>query len=420
MIKFLKILIVFIYFVFLTSCKLDLVNETFISKVKIELNKNNQFKFALIIPETGCHGCVSKAETFVIHNISNKQILFVFTRIVSPKELKAKLGLGLDTPDNIIFDKKSDYAIPLDFVKSDYPLIIFFNGNKKSNIESVGPEDTLAYTRLTNSLNSHLIEIDITKVFNKKNQIRNQISELGKKIQYIQLKDNRGTYLAQINWIEYDSNHLVISDRNDSIYVFNEEGFRISKVGMKGVGPNEYQSLNAGIFSIDVKRKEIIVPDFNGKKLLFYNYEGLLIKIIKTDYYVNDVTVINDSLLCLLVQPFSLSSNKPSSVVIVDRLGLEISSFPCYGYPDLNFINSANFSQLSNEILYGDVYNDTLFEINASLKKRPSILVNIGKYKPPLEIYANIGCWPNFSSDYIFTKMVSRINDDIFFSFFLA
>lgn len=82
------------------------------------LNKFNQlvaskkkgYSNFLIIPGSGCQGCISDAEQFVIQKAKTLEdkILIVFTNIGSEKLLKLRLGPELSKGPNILLDANDD------------------------------------------------------------------------------------------------------------------------------------------------------------------------------------------------------------------------------------------------------------------------------------------------------------------------
>ena len=89
----------------------------------------------LVIPGTGCSGCITFAEQFLKDNIqSHKNLKFILTKINSVKLLKAKLGIDLRNP-NLILDTLNQFG--LGDLNSIYPTLYLFNQlgmlNKVSN-----------------------------------------------------------------------------------------------------------------------------------------------------------------------------------------------------------------------------------------------------------------------------------------------
>lgn len=128
-------LIIYITILFIcSSCNNQ--KEKYINSVRVELEKlDNQFlnnySYVVIIPGSGCSGCITEAENFYIKNKENKKIFFVFTDILSIKSIKLKVGKDVIERENVFFDKKNAF-LSNDYNEKIYPLI--FNIKEKENI----------------------------------------------------------------------------------------------------------------------------------------------------------------------------------------------------------------------------------------------------------------------------------------------
>lgn len=89
----------------------------------IEKSKKNYSAF-VIIPGSGCEGCISDAEKFVTNSAKLKEgkIMFIFTNIVSKKLLKLRLGTDVWSLPNIYID-----SINALHFRSIYPTLIKIN-----------------------------------------------------------------------------------------------------------------------------------------------------------------------------------------------------------------------------------------------------------------------------------------------------
>lgn len=99
-------------------------------KEKEFLNKNienlgtlsNSYKWIIILPGVGCHGCIQDGEFFMKKNIHRNDILFIITKVSSIKILQQKTGIELKKQQNIFIDKKNVFDIPSE--NSIYPCVI--------------------------------------------------------------------------------------------------------------------------------------------------------------------------------------------------------------------------------------------------------------------------------------------------------
>ena len=75
----------------------------------------------IIIPGTGCTGCIGNAERFFVQHVGDSRMLFILTGIVSRKNLEIKYRRsGFLERDNVMVDEKNIFYFP-EFHASIYP-----------------------------------------------------------------------------------------------------------------------------------------------------------------------------------------------------------------------------------------------------------------------------------------------------------
>lgn len=79
------------------------------------------YSHIVVIPELGCGGCISEAENFFREN-KEQNILFIFTKISSMKEIRLRLGKMIEQK-NVLIDSEQLYASK-DELMNVYPIII--------------------------------------------------------------------------------------------------------------------------------------------------------------------------------------------------------------------------------------------------------------------------------------------------------
>jgi len=55
-------------------------------------NSKLDYKYVVLIPKSGCSGCITNAETFFLENSYLEDILFIFTKVQSKKDLRIRVG----------------------------------------------------------------------------------------------------------------------------------------------------------------------------------------------------------------------------------------------------------------------------------------------------------------------------------------
>lgn len=126
--------------IFIASCNKDneqisVLNQ--LLKDETELIPDST-KALLIIPNSGCDGCISSAEQFVVDNIhSLKGIKVVFTGISSEKALRINLGIDIVTHSNVLIDSENQfYEANLINI---YPVIAYLNDGQVTELFEQSP-----------------------------------------------------------------------------------------------------------------------------------------------------------------------------------------------------------------------------------------------------------------------------------------
>lgn len=102
--------------------KLKKKKKKFLSNCIERLDITDNYQWIVILPGTGCHGCIQDGEFFMKKNIGNNKVLFILTKISSLEILQQKLGLQIKDHSNIYIDKENIFDIPSN--NSIYPCVI--------------------------------------------------------------------------------------------------------------------------------------------------------------------------------------------------------------------------------------------------------------------------------------------------------
>lgn len=101
----------------------------------------------LIIPNAGCEGCISSAESFVMNNIDKlDDIQYVFTAIQSHKLLRIRLGQQVYDHDKVYLDGKNDFYNS-GYIQL-YPVVLYPNNGKIERIIEQNPKNEYALEAL--------------------------------------------------------------------------------------------------------------------------------------------------------------------------------------------------------------------------------------------------------------------------------
>lgn len=123
-------------------------------------------------------------------------------------------------------------------------------------------------------------------------------SQLVDSISFIALETNPESLIGLISELKIlDSRAYVLDKRKSNcLFVFDINGRFLFKIDKKGKGPGEY--VEASSFCV-TENQEIIINDFSGKKILFYNRVGEFIRELHTDFHPNDIASLGDGLLAI-------------------------------------------------------------------------------------------------------------------------
>jgi thioredoxin-related protein len=87
------------------------------------------YKYLIIIPNSGCTGCISFAENFFMENKDNQEMFFVFTKIFSKKDLKIRIGRDNLTRSNVYIDDENRLYLS-QYEENIYPVVFIFQDKK--------------------------------------------------------------------------------------------------------------------------------------------------------------------------------------------------------------------------------------------------------------------------------------------------
>lgn len=119
------------------SCRKKNYKEHLSKILKSELGISlNKYNLIILIPGSGCGGCISKGEDFFMKNIQNKEIMFILTHNVSNKGLKLRFGSENIKADNVLVDKKNTFYLN-NFEEKIYPMAIKINENTIEDIKTL-------------------------------------------------------------------------------------------------------------------------------------------------------------------------------------------------------------------------------------------------------------------------------------------
>lgn len=109
-------------------------------EANIEFKK---YKRIVLIPNSGCSGCIKEAEYFYTNHTEDSSILFIFTNIAIMKDFKMNLGKDIEERKNVIVDRKNMFYFK-EYQESLYPVVIHLKNGEIthiSNLDEIMSED---------------------------------------------------------------------------------------------------------------------------------------------------------------------------------------------------------------------------------------------------------------------------------------
>ena len=86
-------------------------------------------QYIMLIPNSGCTGCISDAEYFFKEYNGNDEILFIFTHVISKKDLRIRIGKENLQRKNVLIDSDNRFYFE-EFQESIYPIIAVIKDRK--------------------------------------------------------------------------------------------------------------------------------------------------------------------------------------------------------------------------------------------------------------------------------------------------
>lgn len=233
--------------------------------------------------------------------------------------------------------------------------------------------------------NDKFFEIKYEELLEQKNTIK--LSQLATKVEYIQLETNENC-LIDNNAKYFFSDGFIFVRNRDHILKFSSDGKFIKQIGTPGRGPGEINSIHN--VSIIPKKKLIIIYDVVPHKLLYFNFDGVLIKTVNTPRF-REISVMQDG------RSIAINQESEASVkythLMLDESGDTISGIESHESwktstpKQIGMIGSPSFVpfyRYQDKYFLKSMYNDTVYVVNAN-KIRPGYFINLGKYQIPEE-----------------------------------
>lgn len=208
--------------------------------------------------------------------------------------------------------------------------------------------------------------IDLDNIQRKENE---SFSSLFKSAGVIILETTDNSLLAKIDKIDFIDDSLYVLERGKGLYLFNEKGKFIRRIGDKGVGLGEY--ITPMDISVDIENKKMYLLDSQTQTVLKYSANGDYESSFKLDnekMFCNRIQYYNGKLYTnLYTYGDSESKFLLSEVNIKDgeRTSFWLDAMQYNkGWNDLFIANQQPFiSQYAGKPKFYQLFMDTIFEI---------------------------------------------------------
>jgi hypothetical protein len=251
-------------------------------------------------------------------------------------------------------------------------LIIFLSSNRQHS-----ENDKLSLQKL-----DKFFEIRCEDLIKSKETI--SLSQIASNVKYIQLETNDDCLIGKGKYFFTDS--LIFVSNRDHILKFSRSGKFIKKIGNPGRGPGEIDVIR--IMSIIPDKRLIVVQKNSQHKLLYFSFEGALVKTINIPDVYN-IKVMNDGKYIAYEvgsngsekYTFRLTNEKDDTLSVVNNY----TTWPYVPHIMVVYNSFEPFYFCRNSSFLKALYNDTVYTITSD-KIRPCYFINLGKYKLPDEL----------------------------------
>ncbi len=222
--------------------------------------------------------------------------------------------------------------------------------------------------------------IDIEAALKSKGELL--LSEIASDVQFIALHNLDSATYIQNNVNQYCVGEQVICVVNTNpaeILLFARDGNFIRKIGRRGKGPGEFNSIP--VIALNESNKTILIADNLFKKFIVYNYEGVCLKEKPFKNYpdialmrVGDIALGADGNYILEHEWMQSAIGKCFNLLVLNpQLELVQTSCPGSSASGSNFasLNSQRIQEVHGAVRYWSKNTDTVYSISKDYSIQP-------------------------------------------------
>lgn len=201
---------------------------------------------------------------------------------------------------------------------------------------------------------------------------------------------NDSSLIRKIDRLYKSGNRLFIFDRSQNkIVLFNLDGKYINSINRLGRGPGEYVGLID--FCVDEGRKQILLLCHQPYKILWFDFDGNLLKEKKTEDLYKQISTDSQYIYCTKSE-ISSSRNDEHEFVIMNCEGdLIKDDMEIRKKISNKLFTQGNFLTKSQEILYSRRFENYIYTVSEG-GVSPKYKIDFAKYSLPEDLinqYAN-------------------------------
>ena len=176
-----------------------------------------------------------------------------------------------------------------------------------------------------------------------------------------------------------DDNYFLIKIFS-TIYLFNNNGSFVSRIGVQGRGPNEFTAAH----DVDINKKDHKIYLAAGwqNKFNVYSDDGQFVRTFKAPIHGPvDFRLIDDNILCYSE---NMLGNIENSYLLMDSSGYSIKAFRNkYSFtksegPAIGFRGENIFYRFNNKLYKKEIYSDTIYSFEGNNFK-PHMVIELGE-----------------------------------------
>lgn len=220
-------------------------------------------------------------------------------------------------------------------------------------------------------------------------------NELVEDVEYLPLETQKDNVVGEIRKIFKSEENIIITDREQNIFIYSASGKYINHFNKNGKGPEEYISVSDLLFD-ETKQQISILTGSRPRKLIHYDLFGNYIDSKSYDLRGIDFTFLSDNQAVLYV-PTKMNEDNPLlnalAIVSLDNAEVKlISTNYETGFPEKSpyFIGGTVSKSFRKIILYKEPFNDTIYMVQNDTALIPKMVIDAGDREEQPSDYATL------------------------------